>query len=216
MRISRMIVAGMALAMLAGGASAAAQELKLKIAVLDIQRTLLAYERRATMRVERDRKKKEMQGKLTELEESLKSRQSDLDSMKPGTESYRQFQLKLIELEAAVEVQRRRFEAEFDLLQRSDMQSLFEDVVKELELYAKETGVELVLTKYTGGDQRSGPQPVVLFAAGGYDITETIINRLNAKVTSDVPGIAGPKEAPKAADGKDAPRDAGARKDAPK
>jgi Skp family chaperone for outer membrane proteins len=199
-----MVLSVLAFVMLA---EVALQAAEFKLAVLDIQRTLVAYERRATMRVERERKKKEMQGKLTELEESLKSRQSDLDSMKPGTDSYRQFQLKLIELEAAVEVQRRRFEAEFDLMQRSDMQALYEDVVKELELYAKENAIDLILAKYTGGDARSGPQPVVLFALAGFDITEPIINRLNAKIPAEASGVIAPRTAPSA-------KEASPRKDA--
>ena len=182
MRNARFVAAAVVGVVLAGAALQAAE---LKIAVLDINRTIVAYERRATLRTERERKKKEMQAKLTELEDRLKSSQSDLDTLKPGTPSYRDFQVKLIELEASVEIQRRRFEAEFDLLARADMQTLYEEVVKELELYAKENGIELILTKYTGGDARSGPQPVVLFAAAGFDITEPIISRLNAKYSSD-------------------------------
>lgn len=184
MKRRRAFLCGMALAALAGGAAQAAE---MKIAVLDIQRAMLAYERRGAARAELDRKKQEMNAALAELEAKLKSSQSDLETLKPGTESYRQFQLKLIELEAAVETQRRRFELEFELLQRTSMQSLLEDVSREIEAYAKENGIDLVLTKYFGDSRIGGPHPMVLFASQGFDITEAVIGRLNAKAAAPAP-----------------------------
>ncbi len=190
MKTRHAFLRGMALAVLAAGAVSAAE---LKIAVLDIQRTLLAYERRGALRVELDRKKQEMTARLADLEEKLKSSQSDLETLKPGTENYRQFQLKLIELEAAVETQRRRFELEFELLQRNNMQLLFEDVAREIEAYAKENGIDLVLTKYLADARIGGPHPMVLFAAQGFDITEAIIGRLNAKTAAPAPAPEAPR-----------------------
>ncbi|HNR99719.1 MAG TPA: OmpH family outer membrane protein [Planctomycetota bacterium] len=189
MRKRRMFVGGMALAALAAGALPAADT---KIAVLDLQRTMLSYERRDAVRAELDRKKQEMSAKIAELEASLKSGQSDLETLKPGTESYREFQLKLIELEASVETQRRRFELELELLQRSSMQALFEDVSNEVEAYAKENGFDLVLTKFFGDARIGGPHPMVLFAAPRFDITAPVIARLNAKAAADTSRPVGP------------------------
>lgn len=168
----------------------AADAADLKIAVVDFHRAFMAYGRRDALQKELDQKKTEMDGKLSKLEDSLRSRQSDLETLKPGTPTYNDFQLKLIELEALVQVTRRQFELELEAFQRTHMQSLMGDMDVAVSAYAKEAGIHLVLSRFIADARIGGPHHVVLFAESSLDITDQIIARMNRA------GAAGRKAGP--------------------
>ena len=104
--------AGMWCIAVAVALSSPARAGELKIAVVDFHRAFAAYELTAELQKQLDDRKGEMSAKLAELENSLKSKTSDLESFQPGSDKYREFQLKLIELEAMIPVTKRQYELE--------------------------------------------------------------------------------------------------------
>lgn len=152
---------------------------ELKIAVVDFHRAFMAYGRRDELQTELDARKKRMNEELGKLENSLKAKQSDLETFQPGTEKYREFQLKLIELETLIQVSKRQFEIELEKVQRTHMQTLIADMEKVLQVYAKEQGYDLVLSKFIVDPRAGGPLFITLYNKPELDITAAVIERLN-------------------------------------
>ena len=161
----------------------------LKIAVVDFHRAFAAYGLTTELQKQLDGRKKEMNEKLAQLEKSLKSKQSDLESFQPGSDKYREFQLKLIELEALIPVTRRQYELELEQLQRSLTQRVLADLEKELRVYAGENKIDLVLAKFIADPRFSGPLFVTLYHKPELDITAQIIERLNRKVPAKTKAV---------------------------
>jgi Skp family chaperone for outer membrane proteins len=174
----RRMLTTLALAAVAGSTAGAAG---LNVAVLDFHRAFREYERRDELQRELDVRKKQMNEDLGKLEEGLKARQSDLELLQPGSEKYRELQLKLIEVQALIEVTKRSFEVELEKTRNVHMQRLLAELEKELQAYAQEKGLDLVLAKYALDPRMTSPIFITLFSKPELDITPAIIERLNRK-----------------------------------
>jgi Skp family chaperone for outer membrane proteins len=152
---------------------------ELKIAVVDFHRAFMAYNRRDALQKELDARKQLMNDELAKLEKGLKAKQSDLESLQPGTAKYREKQLELIETETLMKVSQRQFELELEKRQRSHMQSLISEMEKELQVFAKEKGYDLVLSKFIVDPRAGSPFFVTLYNKPELDITAALIERIN-------------------------------------
>ena len=158
---------------------------ELKVAVVDFHRAFMAYNRRAELQKELDARKTRMNEQLGKLEKMLKAKQSDLETMQPGTEKYRTEQLKLIETETLMQVSKRQFELELEKVQRAHMQSLIAELQKVLQTFAKERNLDLVLSKFIVDPRAGSPFFVTLYSKPELDITAPLIERLNQGSTTE-------------------------------
>jgi Skp family chaperone for outer membrane proteins len=152
---------------------------ELRIGVLDFHRAFKEYERRETLQREVDERKEAMNKELAKIEESLKARQSDLELLQPGTEKYRELQLALVQLETQLQVTKQMFQLELEKTRASHVQRLLGTLDKELQAYAKEEKLDLVLAKYAADPRLASPLYIVLYSKPEFDITAAIIERLN-------------------------------------
>jgi len=152
---------------------------ELKIAVVDLNQAFMAYKQRAVLQKEIDDRKKKMNEELSRIEQKLKNRKSDLETLQPGTDKYRELQYKLIELETLLQVTKRQFELELEKAQRAHMERLLGDLDKVVKDYAREKGIDLVLAKYIASPRNAGPIFIALYNKPELDITAQIVERLN-------------------------------------
>ncbi len=154
---------------------------ELRIAVVDFQRVFMSYEKRGELQKALDARKEKMNKELAAIEKELKAKQSDLDVLQPGTKEYTEVQGKVIELETLLEVTKRRFQFQLEQEQRGHMQRLLSDLDKQLQAYAKEHGIDLILSRYISDPRLARPLFIALYSKPELDITDEIIKRLNSE-----------------------------------
>jgi len=152
---------------------------ELKIAVVDFQRMFMSYLKREDLQKDLDARKEKMNKELASIEKELKAKRSDLEVLKPGTKEYRELQAKVIELETLLEVTRRNFQAQLEQEQRRHMQNLLNDLDRELQKYAKEKGIDLIISRYIADPRLARPLFIALYSRPDLDVTDELIQRVN-------------------------------------
>ncbi len=155
-----------------------------RVAVVDIQKVFMDYTFRTELLNQLAADKKQMDQRLQQLKNSLNSLQSDLDTMSPVSKSYEDTQMKLIEIDTKIKITTRQFEIQFERKRLQMRNLLLNNILKEIETYAKENKIDLVFSKSTPSNNSENavePLLVVLYNDPKLDVTEAITHRLNNK-----------------------------------
>jgi len=167
---------------------AAAPAAPLKVAVVDMERVLRASRQWQDAVEERSRLMDAMNRTLGKLTAQVQVLRNEFENLAPGTEERR---ARGAELEQALQERQQArldFESRIAGQHSSSARRLFGELEKVVAAYAQQNGVALVLKKHAV--ELTGPESVeqglmiatteVLYADASLDISDAVIERLNA------------------------------------
>jgi Skp family chaperone for outer membrane proteins len=154
---------------------------ELKIAVIDIQETMVGYKLHGEVQAELKKKEEERKKQLNESEEKLKRAETALEQFEPGTPEYNQHNLIVCEMDALIKAMKRRFAMELTELRDKRIEEMQKNINDEIQRYAAQKNIDLILRRYFLDLKAGAQQPLVIYAAPALDITADIVQRLNSK-----------------------------------
>lgn len=152
-----------------------------KIGVVDLQMIFGESKLRTQLLNELKAEKDRMDKNLQDLDNTLKTLQSDMMSVNPTSKKYKDTQMKLIEIETRLKIMSRQYEHQLEL-RRLEMKSrILKAIFTEIEGYAKENGYDFVFNKFTPAKSPElEPVFTMVYNKPEYDISAHILKRLNA------------------------------------
>jgi len=187
--MTRTLATGLlAVIFLAGLAGPAAGQSADKVAVVDLRAVLESLDERSSIESASRRQQQQVEGERSRRVQEIQQLRSELPVLAEGSDARRakedQIVLRQAELEAYIKVQRNKIQR--DVSEQIDL--MREKMEASVETVAKERGIQVVFTRSIqvtvpgpDGQPRSVPAPQVVWAAPGADITNDVIDRMNAE-----------------------------------
>jgi len=159
------------------------------VAVVDISRVLRSSKEWRDSAERRTRLLEKMRVTLGKLSHQAQVLRNDYENLPPGTEERRNKAAELEKALSELEKTRRQFQAQMAAEQSKALREEFKKITAVVAEYAREHGIDLVLKK--ADLSLSGPQSPerdlalatteVLYASAALDISDAIVERLNAR-----------------------------------
>jgi Skp family chaperone for outer membrane proteins len=159
----------------------------LKIGLVSIRDTFGASKKYLQFQAQAAKRANQAGAQLDELAKQADTEERDLKTLKQGTAEYvKQFQVAL-EARAKLQNQQELLKQQRMMEDKKTFEDMYQEVLKTVETIAKEKGLDLVLERTEPKFPMSSEEVFstisthkVLYVAGGVDLTNDVIDRVDA------------------------------------
>jgi len=163
------------------------------VALLDINHIFKSHSRFQAMKESMKSDVAQAEAQVKKEKETIRSLAERLKDFKPGTPDYNQLEQEIVSRRADLEVLVQRHRREFLQNEAKIYHNVYKEILQEVEYFATNHNIGIVL-RFSGEPvDTDNPEAVlrdinksVIWFSGGLDITQEVLNRLNARAAPRV------------------------------